>query len=90
MGRLYGLSRAESRSRADELLKLFELFELEDAADRLVRMYSGGMRRRIDLACGLVHRPKLLFLDEPNDRRRPRVAGGALVGARPVARVRRL
>ena len=62
MGRLYGLPRAESRSRADELL---ELFELEDAADRLVRTYSGGMRRRIDLACGLVHRPKLLFLDEP-------------------------
>jgi ABC-2 type transport system ATP-binding protein len=62
MGRLYGLSRAETRARADELL---ELFELEDAADRLVRTYSGGMRRRIDLACGLVHRPKLLFLDEP-------------------------
>jgi ABC-2 type transport system ATP-binding protein len=63
MGRLHGLSRAESRARADELL---ELFELADAADRQVRTYSGGMKRRIDLACGLVHRPRLLFLDEPS------------------------
>ena len=63
MGRLHGLSRAESRARADELL---ELFELTDAADRQVRTYSGGMKRRIDLACGLVHRPQLLFLDEPS------------------------
>jgi ABC-2 type transport system ATP-binding protein len=63
MGRLHGLSRAESRARADELL---ELFELTEAADRQVRTYSGGMKRRIDLACGLVHRPRLLFLDEPS------------------------
>ena len=62
MGRLYGLSRAQARARSDELLTLFGL---EDAADRQVRTYSGGMRRRIDLACGLVHRPRLLFLDEP-------------------------
>jgi ABC-2 type transport system ATP-binding protein len=62
MGRLYGLSRAQARARADELLALFGL---EEAADRQVRTYSGGMRRRIDLACGLVHRPRLLFLDEP-------------------------
>jgi ABC-2 type transport system ATP-binding protein len=62
MGRLYGLSRAAARSRAGELLTLFGL---EEAADRQVRTYSGGMRRRIDLACGLVHRPRLLFLDEP-------------------------
>ncbi|HET6172147.1 MAG TPA: ATP-binding cassette domain-containing protein [Gaiellales bacterium] len=62
MGRLYGLSRAQTRSRADELLVLFGLVE---AADRQVRTYSGGMRRRVDLACGLVHRPRLLFLDEP-------------------------
>ena len=63
MGRLHGMSRAETRVRADELL---ELFELQDAADRQVRTYSGGMKRRIDLACGLVHRPRLLFLDEPS------------------------
>ncbi len=62
MGRLYGLSRSQARVRADELLALFEL---EESADRQVRTYSGGMRRRIDLACGLVHRPRLLFLDEP-------------------------
>jgi ABC-2 type transport system ATP-binding protein len=62
MGRLYGLTRAGARARADELLALFGL---EEAADREVRTYSGGMRRRIDLACGLVHKPRLLFLDEP-------------------------
>ncbi len=62
MGRLYGLSRPQARARSDELLALFGL---EEAADRQVRTYSGGMRRRIDLACGLVHRPRLLFLDEP-------------------------
>jgi ABC-2 type transport system ATP-binding protein len=62
MGRLYGLSKVQARSRSDELLTLFGL---EEAADRQVRTYSGGMRRRIDLACGLVHRPRLLFLDEP-------------------------
>ncbi len=62
MGRLYGLSRAQARARSDELLTLFGL---EEAADRQVRTYSGGMRRRIDLACGLVHQPRLLFLDEP-------------------------
>ena len=62
MGRLYGLSRSGARVRADELLTLFGL---EEAADRQVRTYSGGMRRRIDLACGLVHKPRLLFLDEP-------------------------
>ena len=55
------LARADAFTR-DELL---DLFGLEEAADRQVRTYSGGMRRRIDLACGLVHRPRLLFLDEP-------------------------
>ncbi len=62
MGRLHGLSRRRAGERADELLELFGLVE---AADRLVRSYSGGMRRRLDLACGLVHRPRILFLDEP-------------------------
>ncbi len=61
-GRLLGLGRKESRLRAAELLAQFEL---EDAADRRVGQYSGGMRRRIDIACGLVRLPKVVFLDEP-------------------------
>jgi ABC-2 type transport system ATP-binding protein len=59
-GRLYGLAGA--RRRAAELLARFGL---EDAASRPVKTYSGGMRRRLDVALGLVHRPKILFLDEP-------------------------
>jgi ABC-2 type transport system ATP-binding protein len=62
IGRLVHLPRAANAARADELL---ERFELSDAADRPVRTYSGGMRRRIDLAAALVHRPPVLFLDEP-------------------------
>jgi ABC-2 type transport system ATP-binding protein len=50
------------KARADELL---ELVGIADAADRVVRTYSGGMRRRLDIALGLVHRPRVLFLDEP-------------------------
>ncbi|WP_216903147.1 ATP-binding cassette domain-containing protein [Nocardia alni] len=61
-GRLLGLGHKGSRRRADELLAQFEL---EDAADRRVGQYSGGMRRRIDIACGLVRLPKVVFLDEP-------------------------
>jgi ABC-2 type transport system ATP-binding protein len=59
---LQGLSRTERRSRADELLVRVGLTE---AADRKVRGYSGGMKRRLDLALALVHRPRVLFLDEP-------------------------
>ncbi len=59
---LYGLPRSNSNSHAKELLKLVEL---EDAADRKVTTYSGGMRRRLELASGLINYPKLLFLDEP-------------------------
>ena len=62
VGRLSGLRRAEARARAGELL---ERFDLADAADRVLKGYSGGMRRRLDLAAGLVTRPPVLFLDEP-------------------------
>jgi len=62
VGRLGGLRRREARSRATELL---ERFDLADAADRVLKGYSGGMRRRLDLAAGLMTRPPVLFLDEP-------------------------
>ncbi|MGB9375887.1 MAG: ATP-binding cassette domain-containing protein [Mycobacteriales bacterium] len=62
VGRLYHLGRRASRRRARELL---ERFGLDDAADRTVKGYSGGMRRRLDLAGALVAAPPLLFLDEP-------------------------
>jgi ABC-2 type transport system ATP-binding protein len=61
-GRLYGLRGTTVRARADELLAHFGLTE---AAGRLVRTYSGGMQRRLDVALGLMHRPAVLFLDEP-------------------------
>ncbi len=69
IGRLYHLGRAESRARADELL---ERFDLADAATRVVKTYSGGMRRRLDLAGALVIRPRVLFLDEPTTGLDPR------------------
>ena len=59
---LYGIPRSNSKPHAMELLKLVEL---QEAADRKVSTYSGGMRRRLELACGLINYPKLLFLDEP-------------------------
>src|ERR1700733_2929686 len=62
IGRLSGRRRREARARAAELLGQFDL---ADAADRMLREYSGGMRRRLDLAAGLVTRPPVLFLDEP-------------------------
>src|SRR4051812_1770327 len=62
VGRLYHLPRAEARRRADELL---ERLGLADAADRLVKNFSGGMRRRLDLAASLVAQPPVIFLDEP-------------------------
>jgi ABC-2 type transport system ATP-binding protein len=62
VGRLYHLPRAEVNTRADELL---ERLGLGDAADRLVKTFSGGMRRRLDLAASLMARPPVIFLDEP-------------------------
>jgi ABC-2 type transport system ATP-binding protein len=60
--RLFGLTAGEADDRTDELLALVEL---EDAADRVIKSYSGGMKRRLDLATALVHAPQVLFLDEP-------------------------
>ena len=62
IGRLYRLADAEARERSERLL---ERFELTDAADRTVKTYSGGMRRRLDLAGALMSRPPVIFLDEP-------------------------
>jgi ABC-2 type transport system ATP-binding protein len=61
-GRLFGLGAARAAERAQELLTLVEL---ADAADRVIKGYSGGMKRRLDLAAALVHEPEVLFLDEP-------------------------
>jgi ABC-2 type transport system ATP-binding protein len=69
VGRLYHLGRQNSRSRARELL---ERFDLSDAADRPAKTYSGGMRRRLDLAAALVAKPEVLFLDEPTTGLDPR------------------
>jgi ABC transporter DrrB family efflux protein len=68
-GRLFRLSRAQARRRASELL---ERFELADAADRTAKTYSGGMRRRLDLASSLLTQPRVLFLDEPTTGLDPR------------------
>ena len=69
IGRLLGVSRAEARSRAHELL---ERFDLAQAGKRPAKTYSGGMRRRLDLAASLVGRPPVLFLDEPTTGLDPR------------------
>ena len=69
VGRLYHLGGSRSRERAQELL---EQFDLTGAGDRPVKGFSGGMRRRIDLACALVNNPQILFLDEPTTGLDPR------------------
>ena len=69
VGRLYGMSRARARARGNELLERFDLVE---AARRPVKTYSGGMRRRLDLAAALVASPPVLFLDEPTTGLDPR------------------
>ncbi|MDT4947738.1 MAG: type transport system ATP-binding protein, partial [Pseudonocardiales bacterium] len=71
-GRIQGLTRSDARARAGELLARFEL---TDAADRLAKTYSGGMARKLDVAIGLVHRPRVLFLDEPTTGLDPEARG---------------
>ncbi|MCP2335803.1 ATP-binding cassette domain-containing protein [Actinomadura rupiterrae] len=73
IGRLLGLSRRSSKARAAELL---DRFDLADAAGRAAKTYSGGMRRRLDLAASLVGHPQILFLDEPTTGLDPRSRGG--------------
>jgi ABC-2 type transport system ATP-binding protein len=69
LGRLLGLKRQQAKTRAGELL---EAFDLSDAATRLVKNYSGGMRRRLDIAASIVVTPELMFLDEPTTGLDPR------------------
>ncbi len=69
VGRLYGMSRSAARARATELLGRFQL---DDAAKRIAKTYSGGMRRRLDLGAALVAQPPVLFLDEPTTGLDPR------------------
>jgi ABC-2 type transport system ATP-binding protein len=69
MGRLYHLTKEESKVRAEELLAQFDLLE---AADRPTKTYSGGMRRRLDLAASLIVKPPIIFLDEPTTGLDPR------------------
>ena len=71
--RLFGLSRAEAGKRAVEILAALDL---ADAADRTCGTYSGGMRRRLNIGIGMVHRPKLLFLDEPTTGLDPQARAG--------------
>jgi ABC-2 type transport system ATP-binding protein len=73
VGRLYHLPKAEARARAGELL---ERFDLSGAADRPAKTYSGGMRRRLDIAASLINRPRVLFLDEPTTGLDPRSRQG--------------
>jgi ABC-2 type transport system ATP-binding protein len=72
-GRLHGMRGPELEGRIDELL---DRFGLTDAADRIVRTFSGGMERRLDIGLALVHRPRVLFLDEPTTGLDPEVRAG--------------
>jgi ABC-2 type transport system ATP-binding protein len=72
-GEFYGITGRELRRRVSESL---ERFGLEDAADRAAKTYSGGMQRRLDIAMGLLHRPQVLFLDEPTTGLDPEARAG--------------
>ncbi|GGN98552.1 daunorubicin resistance protein DrrA family ABC transporter ATP-binding protein [Actinoplanes lobatus] len=81
-GRLYGLAKADAQARAGELL---DLFDLTAAAERAVSTYSGGMRRRLDIAAGLVLTPAVLFLDEPTTGLDPRARNEVWTSIRETA-----
>ena len=83
VGRLYGMRRAGASGRGPELLERFDLVE---AADRPAKTYSGGMRRRLDLAAALVARPPVLFLDEPTTGLDPRSRAGGVGDDRGAGR----
>jgi ABC-2 type transport system ATP-binding protein len=72
-GRLYGMSKSQAVARASEVLALLDL---ESAADRTTSTYSGGMKRRLDVGLGIVHRPAVLFLDEPTTGLDPQARAG--------------
>src|SRR5205823_12019979 len=86
-GRIHGMSGAPLRRRVDELL---DLVGLRDAADRVARGYSGGMKRRLDVAIGLVHRPRVLFLDEPTTGLDPEARAAMWVEVQRLAEQERL
>jgi ABC-2 type transport system ATP-binding protein len=81
-GRLFGLSTTDARVRAEELL---DAFGLAEAADRAVSTYSGGMRRRLDIAAGFILRPAVLFLDEPTTGLDPRGRNEVWESVREIA-----
>ncbi|MEU8813930.1 ATP-binding cassette domain-containing protein [Actinoplanes sp. NPDC048796] len=81
-GRLFGLSKSDARRRAEELLDVFGLI---GAAERAVSTYSGGMRRRLDIAAGLIMTPAVLFLDEPTTGLDPRARNEVWESVREIA-----
>ena len=86
-GRIHGMSGPPLRARVDELL---QLVGLADAAERVTRGYSGGMKRRLDIAIGLVHRPRILFLDEPTTGLDPEARAAMWVEVERLAEQERL
>jgi ABC-2 type transport system ATP-binding protein len=86
-GRLQGMSAGDARARAAELL---DRFSLTAAADRLVKSYSGGMARKLDVAIGLMHRPQVLFLDEPTTGLDPEARAEMWAELEAMARVERM